>query len=237
MTDAVPSIVVCSPDRKRRRVRLKTERVTIGRLRDMNDVALTPDPQKLVTRQIHCLIEREDGAWWVVDNGSVNGTFVMKGSDLKMVQGRAPLTDGDSIHILGALSKEGEPRYWELTFIDPLKTQIVEALPRRTCLKYDWTQAKLLLVERSRRTEIDLRPQEHKLVRYMVQRNDSNGGVPVMCTHGELIEAVWGQRTHHGAEDLNHLIWQIRKKIPSRDQAIELFDVERAMGYRLRTCP
>jgi len=237
MTETVPSIIVRAPDGKKRKVRLKTERTTIGRLKDLNDIALGPDPQKLVTRQVHCLVERERGGWWVVDNASVNGTFLMKGPELQMVQGRSPLKDGDRIRILGVLGKDGEPQYWELTFIDPLKTEMIQALPRRPCLKYDWTQAKLLLIDGGNHTTIELRPQEHKLIRYMAKRNEANGGVPVMCSHADLIEAVWGTGGQRGSVELNHLVWQIRKKIPARDDAAELFDLERAMGYRLRTCP
>jgi DNA-binding winged helix-turn-helix (wHTH) protein len=210
--------------------------VTVGRLREFNDVALEPDPQQLVTRQVHCLIEREGGAWWVVDNGSVNGTFVQRGGVVEMVKGRAPLGDGDVIRVLAKLTDAGEPVYWELAFLDPLKTQPAGVTRRGACLEYDWVQARLLLVDGAKRVPIVLRPQEHKLIRYMAQRNAANGKVPVLCTHQELITAVWGERTHHGSDDLNHLVWGIRQKVPDSVEAPGFLEAERGMGYRLRTC-
>ena len=232
----MPYLVVCAPDGRRSDIPLAAERITIGRLPELNDIALQPDPQKLITRQVHCLIERDGGGWWVVDNGSVNGTFLQHGPDFKMVLGRAPLTDGDHIKILGEFNENDEPVYWQLGFIDPLKTQVVGVVRRRVCLEYDWIQAKLLLVEGAQRTPIRLRPQEHKLIRYMAQRNEANGGVPVLCTHDELLTAVWGDRTHQSPESLNHLIWEIRRKIPHDENATKFLEAERAMGYRLRSC-
>lgn len=230
----LPHLEICSPSGERTTIPLRAERVTIGRLQEFNDIALQPDPQQLVTRQVHCLIERDGGVWWVVDNGSVNGTFVQRNEEVTMVQGRAPLADGDIVKVLGVLPEAGEPVYWELGFVDPLKTQVARIVQRRACLDYDWVQASLLLVEGQKRTPIPLRPQEHKLIRYMAQRNATNGQVPVLCTHDELITAVWGEKTHHGPEDLNHLIWELRRKIPG-DNTAKFLDAERAMGYRLRT--
>jgi len=48
---------------------------TVGRLSDLNDIALQPDPELLVTRAGHCTLERVGAHWFVVDGGSVNGTF------------------------------------------------------------------------------------------------------------------------------------------------------------------
>src|SRR4051812_6892070 len=93
--DAIlPSLEVMDPDGRARAVALAAERVTIGRLPGDNTVALEPDPQLLVTRRVHCLVERDPAGWWVVDNGSVNGTFLRRGEQLEVVEGRLPLADG-----------------------------------------------------------------------------------------------------------------------------------------------
>src|SRR5690242_12942548 len=74
-----PFLELLGPNGERRSVDLGPERLTVGRLHDLNDIALEPDLQLLVTRQVHCVIERgEDGGWYVADNGSVNGTFVRR---------------------------------------------------------------------------------------------------------------------------------------------------------------
>lgn len=234
MSAPLPSLEVHGPEGQSFTVELGAERVAVGRLAELNPVALLPDPQRLVSRQAHCLIEREQGSWWLVDNGSVNGTFVRIGTELVTVEGRQPLTDGTVVCILGLLTDSDEPRYWELIFRDPLKTRRVGAAPRAACVEYDWAQAKLYLVGAGGPREIGgLRPQEHKLVSYMARRNRDNGGVPVLCAHQELLAAIWDDDAlNHTTEELNRLAWELRRKLPSGD----LLQTERGLGYRLNTC-
>lgn len=236
MNDLLPRLELSGPDGQSGKFLLSEDRITVGRATEFNDVALEPDPQLLVTRQIHCIIEREAGTWWLMDNGSVNGTFLKRGESTSMVQGRVSLSDGDTIRVLGRLAESGEPEYWELVFVDPQRTQPAGFGKRRACLIYDWLEAKLLLVDGGKRTPVSLRPQEHKLIRYMVQRNAANDDVPVLCTHEELVAAVWGSPTHHGPEDLSHLVYEIRRKVAGGEEGPRLIEAERSMGYRLRTC-
>jgi hypothetical protein len=70
-------------------VPLSDPRVTVGRLPDANDIALQPDPERFVTRAAHCTLERDGGQWFLVDGGSVNGTFVRRGGAPERVHGRA----------------------------------------------------------------------------------------------------------------------------------------------------
>jgi len=216
------------------------ERFAVGRLRELNDVALEPDPQLLVTRQAHCLIERDGGGWWVVDNGSVNGTFVRRGSaaPLEQVNGRMPLTDGTVIQVLGQITEAGEPRYWSITFNDPQRTRPAMAAVRLNCIEYDWPQARVYRVEGTLRSELpQLRPQEHKLIRYMAQRNQANGGVPVLCTFDELITALWGDEALHTQDDVTRIVYALRQKIERDPGTPVLIETARGLGYRLRTCP
>ena len=81
-------------------------------------------------------------------------------------------------------------------------------------LTYDPASARMYRVEGPDRKEIhDLRPQEHKLIRYMDERNRAQGGEPVMCTYEEMIGAVWGNAAVHTEAEINHLVWELRKKI------------------------
>ena len=57
-------------------------------------------------------------------------------------------------------------------------------------LSYDVDQARLVLRQDGERHEIAIRAQAHRLVRYMVERNEASGGAPALCTHDELMEAV-----------------------------------------------
>lgn len=76
-------------------------RLTIGRSHDNNIVL--PDPHKKISRR-HCAIERQGDRWWLVDEGSANGTFLrQQGSDGSEVDVRAVetmlLQDGNVILI------------------------------------------------------------------------------------------------------------------------------------------
>src|SRR5262249_42349707 len=91
-------------------------RLTVGRLPDENDVALAPDPQRLVSRVAHCVFEREGSGWLVADGGGVNGTFLRRGGRLDRVSGRVPLRDGDVVCVLAATDEDEGRRYFELAF-------------------------------------------------------------------------------------------------------------------------
>jgi len=237
---SLPFFDISGPDDEHFTVELTKNRMTIGRLELYNDIALEPDPQQLVTRMVHCTVERDSDGWWVVDNGSVNGTFLLRDTQMEQVDGRALLREGDSISILGKLTEKGKPVYWKLTFSDPLGTrpagQRHSSLP--AYLEYDWLQARLFRVENGSRQEISsLRPQEHKLIRYMDQRNRSNGNMPVMCTFEELQEALWGDEVLHTEAEINYVIFGLRKKIETDQKQPRFLETVRGLGYRLVTRP
>lgn len=239
MRPDLPYLEISGPEGQQFTCELAKERLSIGRLKELNDVALEPDPQQLVTRMTHCSIERYAGGWWVIDNGSVNKTFLRSADQMKIVEGRAPLADGDVILILGKLTEDGKPLYWELSFRDPMKTFRAEVAPRPAYLEYDWIQARLFRVEGQKRSEItDLRPQEHKLIRYMDQRNRANGSVPVMCTYDELIKAIWGDEDFgHTENEINRLVWELRQKVEPDQKEPRFLETVRGLGYRLVTRP
>ncbi len=238
MADKYPVLEILGPNGERFDYEVTQDHITIGRFAEFNDVSLEPDPQQLVTRRMHCVVERQAGTWWVVDNGSVNKTFICHDQHTSVVSGRASLHDGDVIRILGLLTEDGDALYWELTFRDPLGTRMAGHISQDTYLEYDWLQAKLFRVEGVRRQEIhSLRPQEHKLIRYMDQRNRANGNVPVMCTYEELITAIWGDEINHVESEVNHLIYELRQKIEPDPRAPRFLQTVTGLGYRLETRP
>ena len=250
MRPDLPYLEITGPEGQQFTCELSKERLSIGRLTELNDIAIEPDPQQLVTRMAHCSIERLAGGWWVVDNGSVNKTFLRSAACgrssncVKIVEGRASLADGDVILILGKLTEEGKAFYWELSFHDPMKTFRAEVAPRLAYLEYDWIQARLFRVEGQNRSDVsDLRPQEHKLVRYMDQRNRANGSgdeysVPVMCTYDELIKAIWGDEEFgHTENEINRLVWELRQKVEPDQKEPRFLETVRGLGYRLVTRP
>src|SRR5712691_10552880 len=78
-------------------VPLSGGRVTVGRLPEANDIALQPDPELLVTRAGHFALQRVGEQWFVVDGGSVNGTFLRRDGALQRVTERTALHDGDVV--------------------------------------------------------------------------------------------------------------------------------------------
>ena len=238
METLLPFLEIASPDGQSSRMELKKDRVTIGRFDLFNDVGLEPDPQQLITRKGHCTIERDADGWWVVDNGSVNGTFLRKGTEMEKVRGRALLKEGDCIHILGKFTEAGEPVYWQLTFNDPLGTRPAPHEPVMAYLEYDWLQARLFRVDELQRQEIrNLRPQEHKLIRYMDQRNRANGNVPVMCTTEELLSALFGDEPAHTEAEVVSLVSELRQKLEPDRKNPRFLETVRGFGYRLVTHP
>src|SRR5712691_11634755 len=110
-------VVVSGPDGVTTgRVELTGERMAVGRLPEANEIALQPDPQLLVGRAGHCTFEREGARWFVVEGGSVNGTFVRHADDLRRVSGRTALYDGDVVCILGLVTAADERHFFELAF-------------------------------------------------------------------------------------------------------------------------
>jgi DNA-binding winged helix-turn-helix (wHTH) protein len=104
------------------------------------------------------------------------------------------------------------------------------------CLTYDFDEERLLLVQGAEKREIQVRAQAHRLIRHMVERNVASGGAPALCTHEELMHAVWADEPMHTREELAKLVWELRKKLEPFD-AGGLIENERGRGYRMRTCP
>jgi Transcriptional regulatory protein, C terminal/FHA domain len=218
---------------------LSGERLTVGRLPEVNDIALQPDPQLLITRAAHCTLERVGTRWFVVDGGSVNGTFLRRKSGLDRVSERTALHDGDVICVLALIAETGERSYFELAYHATEDSQATRAAPGATrsptaCLSYDANEARLVLVRDGERHEIPIRAQAHRLVRYMAERNAASGS-PALCTHDELMHAIWADEPMHTRVELAKLVWELRKKL-GPFQAEHLIENERRLGYRMRTC-
>jgi DNA-binding response OmpR family regulator len=220
-------------------VLLAGEEIAIGRLADVNDIALQPDPQRLVTRARHCTLRREGDEWLVVDGGGTNGTFLRRERQLERIREPTRLRAGDVICVLASITDDGDREYFELTYDSEQEADDTRAAPSligEGCLSYSVDAARLVLVRPGERVEIPLRAQGHRLVRYMAARNAEGGGKPVLCTHDELMHAIWGDEPMHTREELAKLVWELRRKLaPLR--AEQLIENERGLGYRMRTCP
>lgn len=233
-----PVIEVRHPAGTTETIELDGERVTVGRLPGVNDIVLAPDPERYVSGRWHCLVERDGRVWRVVDNGSTNGTFLRRDERMVEVRDAAALADGDVICILAVLGANTEPGYWELAFRHPTQTVRVEARPGAARLEYDWVSAQLFRITRDGREEIgELRPQVHHLLRYLLSRNRANGEVPVLCSHDELMQAVWEDEPLHTREELNGLIFELRRGVELDPKQPCFVQTVRGLGFRLDSRP
>jgi DNA-binding response OmpR family regulator len=143
-----------------------------------------------------------------------------------------PLRSGDVVCVLASIPHQEDARYFELAFetsADSQATRAAQAHDLEDCLRYDPQEARLVLVRGGEQHELHIRAQAHKLVRYMAER------APALCTHEELMHAVWGDEPMHSREELAKLVWELRKELEPFD-AGHLIENERRLGYRLRTC-
>ncbi len=238
MTDQqFPMLLIRGPAGQKSRVALDKERVTVGRYKEWSDIGLEPDPEHFISR-VHCILERYQGKWRVIDQGSENKSLIRRGRSTQVVSESVPLADGDTILILGRLLEDGGAAYWELTFSDPAATQSVPGAPIVAYLEYDWIAAKLYRVTNRHRDEIEkLPPQEHKLIRYMIQFAEQHNHQPVLCSYNQMIEALWGDEIGHKPDEINHLIYALRKKIEVDGRNPRFLETVSGLGYRLMMQP
>src|SRR5438105_1960569 len=109
--------------------------VTIGRLPAHNTINFD-DPERLVSRT-HCLIEYQNGSWFILDNASRHGTYLRHRDEMETAEltGRVALADGDVILIRAAFPETGDIPFWEITFYDPFETRNPSIQKREVCLE------------------------------------------------------------------------------------------------------
>jgi DNA-binding winged helix-turn-helix (wHTH) protein len=209
-------------------------RLTIGRSAE-NDLVL-PDPHRKVSRH-HSVIEREGNCWWLIDEGSANGTFLRQGGcstevDVRSVE-KVLLQDGDVILILGKLTAAEQPVFWQLRFRDPNVTERVEGFQPIAEVEYVLGQRMLFKVTRQQRVEVRLSPQERNLIHYMAQRSWDNNSQPCVCGYEELIGAIWEESFGHVPNEVNRLVWSVREKIERDSGEPKFLKTVRGQGYLL----
>jgi pSer/pThr/pTyr-binding forkhead associated (FHA) protein len=216
------------------RYKAVTTEITIGRSPE-NDIVLA-DPYQKISRR-HCTIEYRQGAWWLVDKGSTNGTFLQRNNTQAAIDVRfertLPLKDGDVIYILGQFIKPDRYLFVRLTFRDPTQTDQVNKFHVFVDLEYSLSQEKLFGITREVREEIKLSPQERQLIHYMARQKYENNNQPVMCTYEKLIKAVWPEPFGHTKSDINRLIWAIRTKIETDSGEPRFLKIVKGRGYIL----
>jgi DNA-binding winged helix-turn-helix (wHTH) protein/uncharacterized protein Yka (UPF0111/DUF47 family) len=103
------------------------------------------------------------------------------------------------------------------------------------CVEYDARGGRIVAVTGAGRHEIHVRPQIHRLVGFMAERNAASPGDPALCTQDELMSAVWGDEPMHTRTELARLFWELRRALEPLG-ATDVVVNERRRGYRLVTC-
>ena len=213
----------------------KEVRVYIGR-QSNNDIVLN-DPQKNISRH-HCSIQYQNNRWWIVDEGSANGTFLQREIDRSEIDVRSEdkiaLRSGDYILILGELSPSGQPIFWRLEFIDPGETSQVSQMQSVHTIEYNLSQQTLYRNIARRRDSISLGRQQRALIDCMCRKNHQNNDRVTVCEYDELISAVWND-DHFGRDSrhINHLVWQIRDKIELDSGEPQFLKTVTGIGYSI----
>ena len=233
MDPTQPFLEISGPDGQHLVVQLTKARTTIGRYPPpFNDVALQPDPQRYVTREMHCFLEHQGPNWYVVSHGK-NATLIDQGEDLCLVRGKLLLADHDRIYIRGGRSETGEPQFWKLLFRDPEGTQSTHSAPY---LEYEERSGTLFKVAGGVRNQISLRLLEDKLIRYMFACNRENDDTPTLIPAEDLMQAVWEEDArHYDLQALHKLIASLREKVEPDPQAPKFLINQRKRGYLLNT--
>jgi DNA-binding winged helix-turn-helix (wHTH) protein len=247
MKSRLACVRLTSPTGERSVHELTVGRITVGRTTPDGapDIVLEPDPHRLISR-LHCVFEYANGSWTLTDNGSYNGTMLRRNGEFSRVFGSVRLRHGDTAFVLGDLADDESQRYWKLKLDDPFRTEPAPTgLTARDpdsgpYLDYDWIQMRAWRVDAHQRIEVTgLKPQGHKLIRYMAELSRRNSGSPVACSHTELIHMLWGPPAEwpvgrvYDETNLRNIINAVRKGIEVDPANPQLLQTERNIGYRL----
>lgn len=176
---------------------------TVGRASGCDIVV----PRQTVSR-LHARFVREGPRYVLRDAGSANGTFV----NGQQLVGPHLLADRDTI----GLGAAGEL----LRFVDPDPTVV----PASRLRLDERTQIFLLGP-----TPLELSPGQHKLLLHLYRH------LGELCTRESCAHAIWGRDYDPGldAEALDRAISNLRGVLRRADQAADLLQTRRGLGYVL----
>ncbi len=217
-----PMLVIQNGQMAGQRWLVDSDRVVLGREMDSADLVL---PERQISRK-HCELYRgEDGAFYVRDLGSKNGTFV-NGREVKEA---TRLQDGDEISM--ALSIK-------LAFVGsddtaPLNARSISQQMKAAVrgIRLDKEGRRVFVAE----TEIDppLSAQQYRLLEKLI---DANGA---LVGRQAIVEHVWEGESAFGVSEqaIDALIRRLRDRITERDTEHEYIITVRGHGLRFDQRP
>lgn len=244
MNGEYPFLEVTKPDRTQYKIELEKfvalqnfKEISIAIGRQSNNHIVLSDGERMISKH-HCSLQYKNNRWWILDEGSSNGTFLQREINQSEIDVRSKdkiaLRSGDCILILGKLSPSGEPIFWRLEFIDPSETCQVFSLQTIHSIEYSLSKKALFLNIARRRDAVSLGEQECALIDYMSRKNLQNDNQPAICEYDELIRAVWqGDSFGRDKTDIQHLVWRIRDKIEIDSGEPQFLKTVRCRGYSI----
>lgn len=171
-------------------------------------------PLSTVSRR-HARIVREDGLYYLYDEGSTNGTFL----------NGERLTPGRAYRLMDQVEIRLGPRVSVLRFLDNAPTEIEPAL------SLHWSEREHCFLLAGR--QIELSEAQERLLFCLYERRGEICPWPV-CT-----AAVWGRAFEEGDEArLQTLVYELKKRLRTADEQlgadlVERIESFRGKGYRL----
>lgn len=187
---------------------LQSRQVSIGR-EDENDIVIR---DRRISRQ-HAIVEREKDRYFVRDCGSKNGTFV----NGELLQGSAPLKDGDEIQVALA---------YTLTFVDAGATTPLFLEGQRGLVIDD--ESRQVWV-RGQELDPPLSTQQYRLLHLLY---DNAGKV---VTREAIVRVVWPDALGGGVSEqaIDALVRRLRDRLAEVDPDQDYVVTVRGHGFRL----
>lgn len=184
---------------------LTEQTYTIGRAPGCTIVVSDP----LVSR-LHARIERQNAWYVIIDEGSVNGTFV---NGQRLIDKRLLRTNDE----IGLGSPVGL-----LRFVDPESTVMAEGL-----LIYDDRDKSFFLGD----AQLDLSPLQFRLLLHLYQ----NAGE--VCSRTSCAQAIWDRAYDPEIDSgaLDQAVNSLRRALKRARTTAHLIETRRGIGYRLRS--
>lgn len=244
MKQSVPFLKIIAPDGSEQVVSLERTCYTIGRIPELNDIALM-DLDGVITRKSHCLLKKVDSTWWIVDQ-STNGTILTRKKDEIQLQDlqtpEIELFSGDCIII----------HNWQLIFNDLSQSlynttknlkKLVFKSKYQTPFVFNVSELNLYQIQAEGKLIVQgLRPKARDLLTYMAQQNLDNGNQATICSYEDIKHSLWEENERYGVgnEDIYTLVKEIRKHFKAvakeyqlEDQSTQWLETIKKIGLRL----
>jgi DNA-binding response OmpR family regulator len=210
--DNLAKLVIRSHGGSEYEIPLDRDRVRIGRSKN-SDVVLDDE----FTSRNHAFVERRGNRYYICDNGSTNGTYLLD----ERVSGSKQLKSGDEIQVGETKMLYKEERTGQSTtraLPPPGKEQLSSPIQVDVQAWQVWVEGKRLAQK--------LSVLEFKLVGYLYARANA------VCSRDEIGEELWGEGGYT-YEMLHQLVHRLKRRLEPNPAIPRYIISVPGVGYRL----